>query len=257
MRTDDPIGLVLQDAVADEPPLRLDLDALTTRARREQRRRRAVVSAALATVLVVMAVLALPSLRPWAPQAPPPAASSDVWPESPYVPLTAEESGAVSGALVAVTEAVFVESDGEWLVRGDPEIAGGEEVHDANQETETWDVRLGLATEGFVFEASIRLTASSTRLPPLNCREAEYHEQCSGPWMYTNGVIDSGLYTFGGDAPGAASMEMRLSDYQAIEFTVAGNSSVPRPFSANEMQPALADIAYHIVEGEPPPQDAS
>ncbi|OLF13247.1 hypothetical protein [Actinophytocola xanthii] len=50
----------LRSAVADEPPLDFDPDALVATARREARRRRALVSASLATVAVAVAAVAVP-----------------------------------------------------------------------------------------------------------------------------------------------------------------------------------------------------
>jgi hypothetical protein len=50
----------LRDAVAGEPPLHFDPDALVATARRETRRRRALVSASLATVTVAVAAVAVP-----------------------------------------------------------------------------------------------------------------------------------------------------------------------------------------------------
>lgn len=52
----------LRDAVADEPPLAFDPDALMERARKEVKRRRALFGAGLATAAVAVAAVAVPTM---------------------------------------------------------------------------------------------------------------------------------------------------------------------------------------------------
>jgi hypothetical protein len=79
----------LREAVADEPPLNLDPDALVAAARRSAGRRRALVAAGLATVAVVVAAVAVPAaLRGAAtnPAAEQPTATSSPAPTSEWPP---------------------------------------------------------------------------------------------------------------------------------------------------------------------------
>jgi len=79
----------LREAVADEPPLVFDPDALVATARQQIKRRRALLAVGVATVMVAVAAVALPSALGRAPtrvanQPPPPATSVTTTTTTPF-----------------------------------------------------------------------------------------------------------------------------------------------------------------------------
>ncbi|MGW7294969.1 hypothetical protein ACWGIB_21585 [Streptomyces xiamenensis] len=83
-RGQEEVRHILANATADEPPLRLDMDALVGRARRERRRRRTLVGTVAATAVIAVSGTLLPALLSPSPPLPPPGPAG-----TPAAPTTA------------------------------------------------------------------------------------------------------------------------------------------------------------------------
>ncbi len=212
----------LHDAVADEPPLRLDLDALTTTGRRRQARRRTMLGASVATVLVAVAATGLPWAQPLLSRNTPPVEGEHLaWPDTPYSPLTSAESEEVAVSLASVTENAFASLDGVMVV-GD--MVG--EVGTGGEQEQEWSVAFAMTDMyGDAYQTRVTLTAVTSPLPDLNCERPFDAADCRGPWSHESypGVKTMWLEEYRTFAN--HSYRVRLNKYQAIEIHLDGDEA--------------------------------
>lgn len=276
---EDEIRRLLARAAADEPPLRLDLDALVGRARHERRRRRALTGAVLGTVLIAVAGTTLPGLLSPTPPLPapvPPATAPAtatpapgpgtevpvplLWPAPEQFSYSAEQYAAVAqdiGARLASVPAGAAKGFEIGWVRDDSAYPGSEST------LFTWEFALTLTAGGQEFEATVRLESLSFgSLEPPACRAGAGTGADPGADAGADGpcrvladaaagidVPDDG--TVHDTAPEAVvvtagpvtTLERRISAFQSVSVTVTGDPAVPKPLDDVQMD----DIARLLI----------
>jgi hypothetical protein len=286
-RGQEEVRHILANATADEPPLRLDMDELVGRARRERRRRRTLVGTVAATAVIAVSGTLLPALLSPSPPLPPPgpaapdapttappavpdavepdlvdpdsAPASGLWPAPAPVDYDRDAFAAVSAyathRLASVPDAIGdggEGSDGEGYTLGaltDRSVYPGR-----GQKVFSWHFTAALRTARGEFTLGIRLDSQSTAFPePLSCAPGTAEDgPCRIGEPQAHSLPDPAV---GGDRDGAKpSSRIEIAGVvSTLEFRLSDFQSVTVTVTGDERTPVpltegqMDDIARRLI----------
>ncbi|MFE0686914.1 hypothetical protein ACFV0Z_02140 [Streptomyces xiamenensis] len=284
-RGQEEVRHLLANATADEPPLRLDMDELVGRARRERRRRRTLVGTVAATAVIAVSGTLLPTLLSPSPPLPPPGPAAPDAPTTapPAVPDAVEpdpvdpDSAPASGlwpapapvdydrdAFAAVTAYATQRlasvpdanggggADGEGFTLGaltDRSVYPG-----PGQQVFSWHFTAALRTARGEFTLAIRLDSHSTAFTePLSCAPGTAKDgPCRIGEPQAHSLPDPAVGGDGGGAKPSSRIEI-AGVVSTLEFRLSDFQSVTVTVTGDERTPVpltegqMDDIARRLI----------
>ncbi len=242
--TEQRITQGLREAVANEPPLRLDVEEIAARERRHQTLRR-VLGTVAATVLIAVSATTLPALLELPPETPSADAPSDPFPR--WEGLWPKGDDEYLAEEYQTTEDIVGERIAAAVTDHAPEVAvdlldGNDATFGSEHAEQVWRYPIRLSTPTGTYEAEITAHQGDREVPMLSCSGplTELAAECE-----TFSLPDEGIGMFQTEVANTSETRVEVVPFErlSVELSVWGTATDPAPLSRS----AMTDIALAIA----------